>query len=95
MVGTGVDLKMAQEVAGEAVAGEHASDGQLDDSAGLALEHIAEGGLLEPAHIAGVAVVYLIVELLAGYADLLRVDDDYEVSHVQVGGVGRLMLAHQ
>src|SRR5439155_24513050 len=40
-------------------------------------------------------VVYLIVELLAGYAAVRRVGDDYDVSHVQVGGVGRLMLAQQ
>ena len=40
MVRPGVDFEMAQEMARQAVAGEHAPDGQLDDAPGLAIEHI-------------------------------------------------------
>ena len=36
-----------------------------------------------------------LVELVAGQRDLLRVDDDDEVTHVHVRGEGRLVLAAQ
>jgi hypothetical protein len=42
-----------------------------------------------------VPVVHLLVELVTGDADLLRVDDDDEVAGVDVRGVLRLVLAAQ
>ena len=51
--------------------------------------------VLQPSGIAGVAVVELVVELVAGDRDLLRVDDDDEVAGVDVRRELRLALAAQ
>ena len=48
-----------------------------------------------PPGIAGVAVVELLLELLAGHRDLLGVHDDHEVAHVAVRRVLGLALAPQ
>ena len=82
-------------MARQAVAGEHPPDGQLDDAPGLALKHIAQDRLFEAAHVAGVAIVDLVVELFAGDADLSGVDDDDEVAHIEVRGVSGLVLTHE
>ena len=95
MLGAGVDLELGELLAGEAVAGQHALDGEADDLLGAALEHLVERARLEAARVARVAVVALLGALVARDRDLLGVDDDDEVARVEVRRVGRLALAAQ
>ena len=95
MVGPGVDLQLAQLLAGEPVARKHPLDRQPDDLLGPALEHLLERALAQAARVAGVAVVLLLLALVAGDRDPLGVDDDHEVADVAVRRVLRLALAAQ
>ena len=90
-----VDLELAKLLAGEPVAGEHPLDRLADDLLGPLLEQIAEGAGADPARVAAVAPVELLLALVPGHGDLLGVDDDHEVADVDVRGVGRLVLAAQ
>src|ERR671934_1261890 len=65
VVGTGVDLELAQLRATETVARQHPSNRLADDLRRPPLELFAQRSLLEPARVAGMAVVDLVVELLA------------------------------
>ena len=55
-------------------------------SVGLAVELLLQRALAQAAGIAGMLVVHLLLELLAGDGDLLRVDHDDEVARVDVRG---------
>src|SRR5437016_1199895 len=76
----GVDLQLADLGAAETSAREHALDRLADHLGRPALELVAQRAAPQPTGIARVAVVHLLVELLAGDLDLLRVDDDDEVA---------------
>jgi hypothetical protein len=91
--GTGVDLELAELLGGEPVAGTHALDRLAKDLRGPALELLGPGPDAQPARVAGVTVVLLLLELVAGDGDLLRVDDDDEVAGVDVRRVLGLPLA--
>src|SRR5262245_4798294 len=91
----GVHLQLGQLLAGEAVAREHPLDRLADHFLGLALEHLGQRPRLDPARVTAVAPVGLLGQLVAGDADLLRVDDDDEVAGVDVRRVLGLTLAAQ
>src|SRR5919198_4511486 len=95
MVGSGIDLELRQLLAGEAVAGKHPLDRLADHLGRPALQLIAKWPALEAAGIAGMAVVELVVELVAGDMDLFGVNDDDEVARIDVRRVLRLRLAAQ
>ena len=95
VLGAGVDLELPQLLAREAVTGEHPLDRLADHLLGSALEHLAEGPRAQPAGVAAVAVVDLVLELVPGHRDLLRIDHDHEVTGVAVRRVLRLALAAQ
>src|SRR3954466_5377528 len=95
MLGPGVDLQLADLRAGQAVPREHAFDRLPQYLGRAALELLAQRAALQPAGIAGMAVVHLRVELVAGDVDLLGVHDHDEVARVAVRRVLRLALAAQ
>src|SRR3954462_2349218 len=82
MLGTGVDLELGELRRGELVLRQHALDGLADDLGRTAVELFPHRPRLEATGKAGVAVDHLLVELLTGEVDLLRVDDDHEVTRV-------------
>ena len=65
------------------------------DLFGSAVELFAQCPAAKTSGIPGMPVVALLVELVAGDVDLLRVDDDHEVAGVHVRGVLGLPLAAQ
>ena len=76
--------------------GHHALDGFLEDPLREAtVEDVARFAFLDPAGIAGVMVVGLLRQLIAGELHLVGVDDDDIVAVVDVRGVVRAMLAAQ
>src|SRR5882757_4181788 len=95
MLGAGVDLELAELLAAQTVARDHALDGLADDLLGPLLEQLAECPGANAARVSAVPPVALVLELLAGDHELLGVDDDDEVADVDVRRVGRLALAPQ
>jgi hypothetical protein len=95
LLGAGVDLQFPDLRAPELVAGQHPLHGLPQDLGRPALELLAERPAAQATGVARVAAVHLLVELVAGDVDLLRVDDDDEVARVDMGRVGRLVLAAQ
>ena len=91
-----VDAEIAEDLPEQRAARQHALDGLLDDALGeAALEDELRRALLDAARIAGVVVVDLLVALAAGEDHLVGVDDDDVVAAVDMGRVGRLVLAAQ
>src|SRR5436190_7986640 len=95
MLRAGVDLQLRDLLTGEPVLREHALHGAAQDLLRTTVELLAKRSAVQPARVAGVPVVALLVELVAGDLDLLGVDDDHEVAGVHVRRVGRLALAAQ
>src|SRR4051794_7465872 len=96
MLGAVVEMQSAHLVAAERAARDHALDRLLKHALGeAALEHLAGGDLLDPARIAGVLVIDLLLELAACEADLAGVDDHDMVAAIDVRRVARLVLAAQ
>src|SRR3954468_6748477 len=93
MLGAGVDLQLRDLLAREPVLGEHPLHGDAEHFGRPALELLAKRPAAQAARIAGVAVVPLLVELVAGDVDLLGVHDDHEVACVDVRRELRLPLA--
>ena len=67
-------------------------NGLLDGALGRRGEEVTVSGRGQAAGTTGVTVGHLLVELLAGQSDLVRVDDDDVVAHVHVRGERRLVL---
>src|SRR6478672_1041464 len=95
VLATGVDLEVRQLLAPEGRLGEHAADGLLHGLLGALGEELGVRGAPQAAREARVAVGLLLLELGAGEGDLLGVDDDDEVTTVDVRGEGGLVLAAQ
>src|SRR5438309_3790648 len=89
-------MQRAHLVAAEWATRNHALNGLFEHAFGkAALEHLARGDLLDAAGVAGVFVINLLLELAAGEADLLGVDDHHMVAAVDVRREARLVLAAQ
>jgi len=71
----------------------HALHGEFDRALRVFLEQLAEGDRLDAADGAGVVVVNLVIELVARYFDLLRVQHDDVIAHVDVRAEDGLVLA--
>src|SRR5207247_8390201 len=95
MLGAGVDLQLRDLLPGEPVLREHALDGTPQDLLRAPVELLAQRAAAQPAGIAGVPVVALLVELVAGDPDPFGVDDDDEVAAVDMLRVGGLAFAAQ
>ena len=90
-----VNFELGQQHAPEAVLGNHALDGAVNEHLGLLRAHLRDGGVFLAALPAGIAHVFLGRLLLAGDADLLGVDDDDEVAGIEVRRIDRLVFAAQ
>jgi hypothetical protein len=93
MLGALVDLELGCHLAAELGLGEHALDGFLEDLLGATGEQLDEALFTQAAGEAGVAAVQLLASLHAGEVDLLGIDDDDVVAHVDVGRVEGAGLA--
>ena len=72
-----------------------ADDGALDGAARVPLQQFADGDGAEATRAAGVRVAHGVGALAPGESDLGRVDDDDEVTRVDMRRELRLMLAAQ
>src|SRR3546814_12960023 len=77
MVRAGEDTQIAHLLAAERPAGDHSLHRLFKDTLGeTACQHLVGAGFLDAAGIAGVAIIDLLRQLLAGEPPLVRVDDD-------------------
>src|SRR3989442_2382303 len=91
-----VDLQhLLHVLPGERRLREHAPPRPLDDAVGVLREQRLERREPLGSNVAGVAEVALLLELAARELPLLGVDDDHEVTAVQVGRERGLVLAPQ
>ena len=79
----------------QAVARQHTLDGCLNGESRVLLLHNVERDSLKRPHIARVAVINLVAELLASDNNLVGVGYNDEVAHIHVRAEGRLVLAAQ
>src|SRR5436189_81395 len=77
-----VGLALRQLLAAETRAREHPLDRLAEDLLRPPLELRAQRALLQPARVARMPVVHLLVELLPRHRDLLGIHDDHEVAGV-------------
>ncbi len=96
MLRTGVDAQIAELLAAQRTARDHALDGLLHHALReTALQDRLRSALLDAADEAGVVVINLVLTLAAGQHDLGGIDDDDVVAIVDVRGIGGAMLAAQ
>src|SRR5215208_3925934 len=92
---TGVHLELLDQFAAELVLGQHSPHCQFHGPAGVAVQQLTVRHGAQATGATRVPVHQLVGPLVAGEGDLGCVDDDDEVTTVDVRGVGRLVLAPQ
>src|SRR5262249_41512833 len=95
VLGTGIDLELADHLTAQAVVRDHAFDGQLDGALGVFGQELLVGGGPQTARVAGVAVGEFGRTLVTGQRHLGGVDDDHKVAGVDVRREHGLVLAAQ
>ena len=90
-----VQMQTAQAVTAQSVLGQHTLNSQFHGVVGTLFHHDASLGFLQTADPAGYTVVGLLLQLVAGQNGLVGVDDDNEVTAVNVGGEINFVLATQ
>ncbi len=95
MLCTPIDLELLDHGVTERAFGQHALDCQFQRTAGVTRLHILEFGGVDAAGIAGVTVVGLVVGFVAGHTNFGGVDDNDEVTGIDVRGVDGFVFATQ
>ena len=93
VLGASVNKELLGHLVAEGALGQHSANRLAERELALVGHQLAIGDLLESACVAGVIVVDLLIQLLAGKDELVGVDDDDVVAAVAVGGEGGLMLS--
>ena len=81
------NAQTGQLALGHGVLLQHAADSQAHGQLGLLLHQTSVVGLVQSTGVTGVSTIVLLLELLAGQDGLLGVDDDDEITAVDVGRV--------
>src|SRR3954451_4896328 len=95
VIGSGVDLELAELLHAELGSRQHPLDGAADDLLGASLEEMAERLLAVALGEAAVPDVELALALVAGDGDPRGVEDDDVIARVEVRRPGRLVLAFE
>ena len=95
MSGACVNLQTGCSLGTEGVVGQHALHSQLHCLLGTGSHQGLVLNGLQTADVAGMVMIVLILQLVAGEDSLISVDDDDEFTAVNVGGELRAMLATQ
>src|SRR5580658_2199141 len=95
MLVAAIDLQFRTHRPAQLALWQHALDGLLQNRLRLAVQQAAKLFLAQPARKARVAAIKLLLALQPGQADLLRVDDDHVVAHIDVRHILGVQLAAQ
>ena len=82
MLRTCVDSESGQALSAQGVLGKHSLDRLFHDKFGSFSHHLLGGNALQASDIAGMMMVHLLCQLLAGEDGLAGVDDDDEFTAV-------------
>src|SRR6202012_5783998 len=82
VIGPRVHLQLAKRLPAERVLWQHAPDRLLDDPLGVLLHQLAIAARPQATRVPGVPIRPLLLQLVAAQRDLVRVDDDHEVTGV-------------
>ena len=93
MLRAGIDFELLELFAAEAAFRHHAPNGVQNHAFRMLLADDVRRLLTQTAHVAGVVLIDLSGVLTAGQHDLFRVDDDDEVTGIQMRGVDSLVTA--
>ena len=92
MVRPGIDLQLGYHFGSEPVLGQHSFNRRFDNLLRFALEHFPRGHTLDPARVARMPVINLIIKFIAGKADLLSVNNDDKITRIHMISENRLVL---
>ena len=95
MLGAGVDFQLGELSGAKSGVGEHSFNCTLDDCRRATFSQRFQGFLLEAVRETGMPRINFLGFFLTGYFDLLGIDDDYEITRVNVGSELRLIFASQ
>ena len=95
MRGTCVHLQLFDHCVTQRALREHALHGLFEGAAGVLGLHVLETGRVDAARVAGVTVVNLVGGLVARDTELFGIDDDDEVTGIDVRRVDGFVLAAQ
>lgn len=95
MLDAGVDFQFGELSGAESGVGEHSFDRTLDDCRGTALSERFQGFLFETVRESGMPRINFLGFFLAGDFDFFGIDDDDEITRVNVGRELRLVFASQ
>src|SRR5208283_263820 len=90
--GVAVDTQFLGTARAQLVLRQHAKNGFANDPFRLALADALGGNFLQSAGIAAVRVIDLLVDFVAGHANLIRIDDNQVVSGIEIGSEAGLIL---
>ena len=93
MLAAGIQAQALHSVAANSVVRDHTLHSQLHSLLGLFFHQSVVADVFQMADPAGVMIVVLLLQLLAGQNSLCTVDDDYVVAAVNMGSKGGLVLA--
>ena len=95
MVRTYIDMKLRIHLLTKCTLRKHTLDCMLNNTLRMLLEHLTKCQSLDTADILGVAEVDLLIELLAGYLDLLCIYDYNIITAVYIRCKNGLLLSSQ
>ena len=95
MLRAAIYAQLGEHMVAQRAGGQHATHGLFKGELGLGGHQTAIGNFLDAARIAGMIVVLFLVQLRAGQLDLVAVDNDNMIACVNMGRIGRLVLATQ
>src|SRR5574337_992981 len=95
MIRAGVHFEFAEQRITQLRFGQHPADSGLQDPRWVGPQHLLSRGGLQPAGIARMAIVHLILQLLAREYHSLSIHNYHEIPGVQVRTEDRLMLPSQ
>src|ERR1700722_8957874 len=90
-----IDLELVEQATPQPIFRQHPVNGHFDHPLGTRLQELACGGAAYAARKAGVPMINLVGQFLAGQLYLGRIDDDDEVAGVLIGREIRAMLPPQ
>ena len=95
MLRTSVYVKLCIHLSSQRSLRKHALYSELDNLLRLLVHHLTQGGLFHTAYVIRVMIVNLLIQLLAGYFDLVCIYNDYIISGVDVRSKDCFVLTSQ
>lgn len=92
---TRIYLELGVKLTSQPVLRQHALYGIPDERLGFFFEKLAGRNLFESPDVAAMTIIDLLLHFLAGQDNLVRINHDNRVPHVDMGGVERIVFSSQ